>query len=212
MDLAIDKFDSRRFGLITGSKCSVLFPDRGDGLVGKTSYAKELASQKYHKYYDEFSTWEMEHGNMAEHEAYDYFKSRFDKTCQKVDFVLNGDFGGTADAVCNDYGVDFKAPTSLLKWEDYLFEGISKQQYHQCQMYMWLYDKKRWVIAAYLTETLRMGEHGLTYPVKEENRMILVEVEKDDEWVDKLKLNSQIVIEKRELFYKQLENHFEATN
>jgi len=53
MDLANDKFDSQRFGLITGSECHVLFPEKGTGEVGQRTYAKKLANQMYFKFYDE---------------------------------------------------------------------------------------------------------------------------------------------------------------
>ena len=47
MEFAIDKFEGDRIGCITGSKCSVLFPDKGDGKVGQTTYAEQLAMQRY---------------------------------------------------------------------------------------------------------------------------------------------------------------------
>jgi hypothetical protein len=39
-------FDTNRFGLITGSRCSVLFPKRS-AEKGQRTYAKQLANQMY---------------------------------------------------------------------------------------------------------------------------------------------------------------------
>lgn len=208
MDLAIDKFDSRRFGLITGSPCSVLFPDKGDGKKGMSSYAKELANQKYFRFYDEVSTWQMQHGNMNEHEAFTYFQDNYDFDIQKGRFEINGDWGGTSDAEAVKYGVDFKCPTSLEGWLDYIHLGINKQQWNQCQMYMFLFKKESWKIAAYLTETEWMIEREMTYPVDEDKRMIIIEVPKDEAWEGRLIESTAFVIEEREKFYQILCNQF----
>lgn len=207
MDLAIDKFDANRFGLITGSACSVLFPKRS-AEVGQRTYAKQLATQMYFKYYDEVNTWQTDHGNFNEHEAFEYYQKNIDKTIEKGLFMANGYHGGTSDALCEKHGVDFKCPTTLQKWLDYLTDGIDDQQYHQCQMYMYLFEKESWQICAYLTETLKMGEMGLTYPVPHDKRMIVINVEKEQGWLEKLNIATHKIITMRDHFYKLLENQF----
>lgn len=207
MDLAIDKFDPNRFGLITGSACSVLFPKRS-AETGQRTYAKQLATQMYFKHYNEVNTWQMEHGNFNEHEAFEYYQKHYDKNIQKGFFMAKDYHGGTSDALCENYGVDFKCPTSLQKWLDYLTDGIDDQQYHQCQMYMYLFGKESWQICAYLTETLKMGEMGLTYPVPHDKRMIVINVEKEHGWLEKLQSATPKIITMRDHFYKLLENQF----
>jgi hypothetical protein len=208
MDLAIDKFDSRRFGLITGSACDVLFPDKGNGESGKKSYAKKLANQKYFRHYDEVSTWQMQHGNLNEHEAFTYYQDNYDFDIQKGHFAMDGDWAGTSDALGNTYGMDLKCPCSLEKWLDYIHIGIDRQQFNQCQMYMFLFEKESWKICAYLTETEWMVERELTYPVPADKRMITVEVAKDETWEARLRLNTPFVVEEREKFYKTLCDQF----
>ncbi len=208
MHLAADTFPKERFGLITGSRCSVLFPDRGDGAVGKKTYAKSLANEKYFSYYDEVSTWQMEHGTMGEHFAYLHFQQYIDRTIFKGDFISDGYYGGSPDYEVLEYGIDFKCSTSLNKWLDYFHLPVSKDQFHQCQMYMFLRKKDLWKIGAFLTETQFMNDNGLTYPVPEDKRMILKDVPKDPTWEERLKESAPKVIEMRDEFYSKLKVKF----
>lgn len=215
MDLANDKFDPERFGLITGSPCHVLFPDKGDGKVGMRTYAKKLANNMYFRFYDEHSTWQMQHGNMNEHEAFTYYETNYDFEIQKGRFQRDGNWGGSSDALAKTYGADLKCPTSLDAWLDYIHVGIDKQQFHQAQMYMKLFDKELWKICAYLTETEWMVNNGLTYPVPEDKRMIIVEVRRGEtadgtkiDWEGKLKESTAFVIEERDKFYNLLCKQF----
>jgi hypothetical protein len=208
MDLANDKFDKERFGLITGSACSVLFPDKGDGKVGMKSYAKKLANNMYFRFYDEASTWQMQHGNMNEHEGFTYFQNTYDFNLEKGEWKRKGNFGGTSDALSIKYGADIKCPTSLEKWLDYIHEGVDKQQYSQAQMYMHLFNKESWKICAYLTETEWMIQRELTYPVSEDKRMIVVDIVKDVNFENRLQENSLFVISERDKFYKTLCEQF----
>ena len=201
MDLAIDKFSPDRFGLITGSACSVLFPKRSSE-KGQDTYAKKLAMQHVFKFYDEQSTWQTEHGNMCEHEAFEYYQKYFDKSIEKGYFKSIGNCAGTCDAISENYGIDFKCPTTLQNWLDYLVTDISTEQYYQAQMYMYIFDKPKWKICAYLTETLRMGELGLSYPVEHNKRMIVIEVEKEQGWSDLLVERSANLIELRDKYIK----------
>lgn len=208
MQISNDKFPKERNGLITGSKCSVLFPEKGSGKAGQLTYAKELAAQRFFNYFESGGSWQTEHGDMNEHSAFEFYKSNHDFSIEKGTFVQDGNFGGSADALCYSHGVDFKCPTSLQKWLDYLFVGIDKQQYHQCQMYMWLFKKPLWKVAIYLTETKWMDDTEQQYPVSADQRMIIVEVPKEEGWDDTLIENSQYTIEQRDLHVELLKQKF----
>jgi hypothetical protein len=211
MDFAIDKFDKYRFGLVTGSKCSVLFPDKGDGKKGQTTYARTLANEMYFRHYDETSTWQTQHGNLCEHTAFEYYSDYFDSRVEKGTFIQSGECGGTSDAlVAGERGIDFKCPTTLNGWLDYLHTPISKEQYHQCQMYMYLWDLPEWIIAAYLEETQFMSSNGLTYPVPHNKRMITVAISRDNEWKDKLQEPLAFVVRSRNEHLAKLKVHFES--
>ena len=208
MDLANDKFDKERYGLITGSPCSVLFPDKGNGEAGMRTYAKKLANNMYFRYYDEVSTWQMQHGNMNEHEAFTYYQTNYDFNIEKGLWKREGNFGGTCDAIAKDYGMDLKCACSLGAWLDYIHDGIDKQQYHQAQMYMYLFNKPLWKICAYLTETEWQIQRELSYPVEESKRMIIVEIPRDENWEERLLKSSEYVIEERDKFYDTLCKQF----
>lgn len=207
MDLAIDRFDPQRFGLITGSKCSVLYPVKSSE-KGQNTYAKELAKQKYFRFYDEVSTWQTDHGKFAEHEAFEYYQTHKSKTLQKGSFKRIEEWGGTSDAIDETYGVDFKCPTSLEGFLEYIHTGIDAQQYHQAQMYMFLFDRPLWKVCVYLTETFRMTEMGHTYPVDHKKRMIVIDVTKEIGWEEKLRERTPALIKLRDQYYGVLENQF----
>mgnify|MGYP000511784625 CR=1 FL=1 len=207
MNFAADIFDERRYGLITGSACSVLFPNK-DARVGQISYAKELAQQKFFKFYDERSTWQMQHGHLSESFALVNFQNYINPNAENGDFKMIDEYGGTCDCLCPEYGVDFKCPTTMGTWLDYLYTGIDKQQYYQCQMYMWLFDKPKWIVAAYLIETNYMSDNGLIYPIDEDKRTITIEVEPMPDFESELRKRGQFVIDKREEFIEQLKKQF----
>lgn len=207
----MNEFDPKRFGLITGSKCSILHPKKS-AEVGQRTYAKQLANQMYFRFYDEQGSWQTDHGKNFEADAYVYLHEKFDKTAKhKPDFMHRDEFGGTADCLCDDYGVDFKCPTTLEKWLDYLHVGIDTDQYHQAQMYMMLYGYDKWKVCAYLIETERMTDFGLTYPVPQDKRMLQIVIDKDHEWEDKTYANAVPVIAMRNLFYNNLIDNFGPT-
>jgi hypothetical protein len=207
MSFAIDTFHPERFGLVTGSKCSVMFPLKGDGVVGMTTYAKHLANERFFQFYDEKSSWEMDHGKMGQHFATLHYQDYFGEL-QSGRWVKNGDCGGNTDAETETKVIDFKCPTSLKKWLDYLYDPIDKEQKDQLQMYMYLTRKDEAEIAAYLTETQFMTDNGLTYPVPEEKRMIIVKVEKDKTWEERLNEQLPFVITMREKYIQILNNKF----
>jgi hypothetical protein len=211
-NFAIDTFSNERFGLVTGSKCSVLFPLRGDGAVGKRTYAKTLANEMFFQTYDERSSWQTDHGKMAEALAFEFYNEKIDSTIVQGSWYKQGECGGTIDAMLSSKVIDFKCPTSLNNWLDYLHEPLDKDQINHLQMYMWLAKKEEAEIAAFLIETQFMTEHGLTYPVAMNKRMITVRVKKDPFWLEKLNEENALpfVIAKRNEFLEVLKTEFEA--
>jgi hypothetical protein len=205
--LAIDTFDKQRFGLVTGSRCTPLVPKRS-AEVGQTTLAKQLASELFFQFYDERSTWQTEHGKMSEVFAHEHFKKYFNEDIESGRWIKSGDTGGNTDAEALEYGVDYKCPTTLKAWLDYLFDGISDEEYNQCQLYMKLTKKPKWLIAAYLCETNLMSDNGLKYPVEEKDRMIICEVLPDKAWNEKFDSNLPVVIEKRDEYLEKLRVKF----
>jgi hypothetical protein len=116
--------------------------------------------------------------------------------------------GGTTDAETLTYGVDFKCPTSLEKWLDYIHDGISTEQYNQCQLYMKLTGFDTWKICAFLLETTRMSDNGDIYPIPYEKRMVIIDVKADQEWNDKFDSNLPEVIRMRDEYLETLKNKF----
>jgi hypothetical protein len=209
MDFAIDRFDRERFGLVTGSKCSVLFTKKGVDGKGLDTYARQLANAMFFQTYDEVSTWQMEHGQMAESFAHQHYIDYVDDRIEKGHWIRKDKCGGNPDAkIPGVRGVDYKCPTTLSKWLDYLYFGIDHQQECQARFYMYLENLPKWEIAAYLCETSFMSNNGLTYPVPEHQRMIRIEVERDIKWETSLEIVVPSVIEVRDKYLKILEERF----
>ena len=208
MNLAIDTFTKERFGIVTGSRCSPLVPKK-DAKLGMITLAKELAIEVVFKFYDEVSTWQMEHGQLGEHFAMQHYKDYFDNSIVEGRWINKVNYGGNTDAEAIDYGVDFKCQTTLKGWTDTLVDEVKDTYQNQAQLYMLLTKKDRWVIANYLIETQKMTDYGLVYPVKEKDRMILQEVKASEEWRDKFLSNLPFVISKRDEFIEILKTKFE---
>lgn len=207
MSFAIDTFSKERFGKVTGSKCSVMFPLRGDGVVGMTTYAKQLANEMFFQFYDEKTIWQTEHGKMSEHYAMIHYRENI-CDIDEGKWYCQDECGGNTDAETEDTVVDFKSPVTLEGWLDYLHEPLDKKYYNQLQMYMFLTGKERSQIAAYLTETQFMNDNGLRYPVPEKKRMIIVDVKKDKAWDSKLKEQLEFVIGMRDKYLQKLNEYF----
>ena len=206
----MSEFNNERYGLVTGSKCGVLFPLKGDGLVGIRTYAKHLATSMYFRFWDEQGSWQTEHGKMAEYHAFIHYQQYVDENITAGGWHRIGDCGGSTDAeVPGVRGVDFKCPVTLEGWLNYLTKGISRDEECQAKMYCYLTGLPKWEIAAYLCETTRMSDNGLTYPVPEEKRMIRVKVYKDAEWEAELLEEVPHVIRLRDEFITKFKQHFE---
>ncbi len=208
MSFAIDTFPKERLGLVTGSKCSVLFPEKGDGKKGQITYAKQLAKEKFFGFHDEMSTWETRHGDMGQGEAFTFYNENINSEIQEAGFFIKGDCGGSPDGICKNYGVEIKCPTSLGKWLDYLTEPPSKDQYHQCQMYIYLTGKKYWELCPYLIETEFMTSNGFVYPIPKEKRMLRIRIDKDPKWAKALKLATPFVIHERNKYIETYKQQF----
>jgi len=207
MNFAIDTFPPERFGRISGSRCSPLVPKR-DAKVGMITLAKKLASERYFHTFEETNTWQMEHGKMAEHWAHEHFKEHNDAKIEKGVYGFKGELSWSTDAEASDYGVDYKAPTTLDGFNDYLFDGLSDYEINQAQFYMMTTSKDKWLVCPFLTETQRMTDNGLTYPLPEKQRMIIIEVLPDMAWREKFWSNHDFVINQRDTFIEMLKLKF----
>ena len=210
MELAKDKFPQERFGIVTGSRCSPLVPVRS-AEAGMKTLAMQLANEMYWQTYDEMQgSWHTEHGKMSEHDAFlhwNTFKLEVGKV-GKGKWHKEEFYGGSTDAEGDGFGVDFKCPTSLNKWLSCLHDPLEKAYYDQCQLYMLLTGFDVWYLGHYLSETIRMYDIGILYPVPEEKRMIVNRIDVDHEWRDKFMSNLPKVIEMRNQYLINLINHF----
>lgn len=208
MNLAIDTFSKERFGLVTGSRCSPLVPKK-DAKAGMITLSRKLANEIVFQFYDEVSTWEMEHGKLGEYFARQHYIDHFDNSISEGRWINKVKYGANTDAESLDYGIDFKCQTTLKGWTDTLVDEVKDTYQNQAQLYMLAAKKDRWVIANYLIETQKMTDYGLVYPVKEKDRMILQEVKASEEWQEKFFSNLPFVISKRDEFIEILKTKFE---
>lgn len=209
MIITNDILAPNRRGFVTGSRVSVLFPKKS-AEVGQRQYAKQLANERYWGYYDETSTWQTEHGNMNEFHAENHYSQYYGHIGERPKFIADdiNQIGGSPDWVGLDHGCDWKCPTTLQGWLDYIYYPIDDSQYYQCQTYMHLTGLKLWKICAYLTETNRMIDNGIMYPVAEQDRMIIIEVPYLEGFGEMLIERSKPIIKMRDEFIEVLVNRF----
>jgi hypothetical protein len=200
----------KRHGIITGSQTSVFFPDKGTGEVGQRSYAMLLANEMFWRYHEETGSWQTEHGNMNEGAAEHFYMTKTGIIGKRPEFILfeQEQIGGSPDFIASDHGCDWKCPTSIKTWLNYLFKGISKDEWHQCQTYMALTRLKKWKVCAFLTETDWMINNQQYYPVPEAERMITVDVDYQEGYRENLVVNSRNCIRWRDEYYAQLVEYF----
>lgn len=193
----------RRMGKITGSSCHILFPKR-ENKTTQESYAMELAIAKLFNYRQNASSWQMDHGHTREAMAMDIFRNTY-PFAYFPEFKSLGEYGGSADCMIpgEDFGVDFKCPTSLEKWLSYL-NGVDHQQERQAQMYMWLYEKPKWKIIAFLNETNFMIDSGEAYPVPPGKRFIVCEIHRDPLFEAQIQERGAILLKRRDEIIEEL--------
>lgn len=208
---AADIFHPERFGLITGSRCTPLVPKK-NAKEGMITLAKNLAMEKYFQFYDEVTTWRLQHGKLGETFAFQHYQKYFSPNVKEGRWIKDGDTGGNTDAEENDCGADFKCPTSLENWLEYLFEPIPDDNFNQAQLYMRLTGYSKWKICAYLIETNKMSEEGFVYPIHDKDRMIIRTVIRDDDWNAKFEANLPFVLDKREEYLQKLQQKFGSVN
>lgn len=204
------ELSAKRYGLVTGSKASIFFPDKGTGEVGQRSYAMLLANEMFWQFHEETGSWQTEHGNLNEGAAEHFYTTKTGVFGKRPDFILDevNELGASPDWIGDDYGIDWKCPTSLNKWLEYLHKGIDKDQFHQCQTYMALTGRKKWKICAFLTETDWMITSGNFYPIPDNERMIVIEVDYQEGYKENLIVNSRNVIKWRNEYLSKLQEHF----
>lgn len=152
---------------------------------GAITYARELARAIVGIGVDEFESEDIDRGNTLESEAIDFFEQTFFIEGVSPDFTPHPDiefFGGTADRVYSDFGIDIKCPNQK-NHHDNLAEGIQLKDYeHQFQSYMAIYGKDRWGMASYNPN------------FTDNSKLVLAWMERDQEYIDKL-------LERVRLFY-----------
>lgn len=206
------KFAAERAGLITGSKCSILFPTGTTTGKGMATYAKELAQQKFFQFYDVTRSWQTEHGEINETGGAELYAETFNVTLDRPPFAWDPlhQLGGTGDFVCGfEYGIDIKSPTTLANFVNYHYEDLDKDQIHQGRMYAHLYQVPRWFIVAYLQETERMIEAGDQYPIPYgPKRLIVKEVPMVPGWAELLQERAKPLITQRDQYVEILKRKF----
>src|SRR5699024_3341970 len=126
---------------------------------------------------------DIQRGNDLEEEALKAFERKMFVELERPNFAEHPEiehFGGTADGLTMDYGVDTKCPNAK-NHHDNLAEGKQLKKYKdQFQAYMELYERNRWALASYNPK----------FPP--ESRLVVEWMDRDDEYIDKMKERVQL--------------------
>lgn len=144
---------------------------------GAITYARQLAREVVGIEREEFVSADIERGNELESEAIDLFERTFFVQGETPDFTTHPEidfFGGTADRVYADFGIDIKCPNQK-NHHDNLVDGMQLKDYeHQFQSYMAIYDKPKWALASY--------NRNFT----DRTKLVVAWMKRDDEYISKL--------------------------
>ncbi len=175
--------DERR-GRITASQIHKLFTATGSIANNDTArnYIRSLAMEDFFGLHESADAWQLAHGHYAEPLAVQAYEQLTGRNVDQLQFITIGEYlGATPDGVdSEDVLLDFKAPVSLQNWALQAMKPISSDYWHQLQMGMVATKTEKARLCFYLTETERMTDYDKYYPVPEDNRLIILELEKDE--------------------------------
>lgn len=160
---------------------------------GAVTYSRELARQMDGVESKDFNSPDIDRGNEQEAEAIDFFERTFKVEGVSPEFTVHPTidfFGGTADRVYKDFGIDIKC-ANQKNHHDNLSEGMQLKAYkHQFQSYMELYDKPRWALCSY------------NRAFNDNSKIVVAWMERDQKYIDKL-------LERVKLFYPLVMDEYE---
>lgn len=163
---------------------------------GAVTLARELARGIVGIESDDFSSADIDRGNELESDAIDFFERTFMIEGVSPEFTPHPTvehFGGTADRVFQEFGIDTKCPNQK-NHHDNLSEGMQLSDYeHQFQSYMAIYDKPKWGLVSY-----NPNFTGNT-------KIVVAWMERDDKYINKL-------IKRIPLFWELVEEEAELLN
>jgi len=188
-------------GYITASQVSALMVNgsvRKPFGRGAVTYARELARVIVGIQKKELDTPDIQRGNELEEEALQAFERKMFVELERPNFKPHPvieHFGGTADGLAWEFGVDTKCPNAK-NHHDNLIECAQLKKYQgQFQAYMELYDRDRWALASYNPK----------FPP--ESRLVVCWMKRDQEYIDKMKERVELFWPIVEEEVEQLENY-----
>jgi hypothetical protein len=150
---------------------------------GAVTYARQLAREMMGVEKEEFESYDIDRGNELEPEAIDFFERTFFIEGVSPEFTIHPEiehFGGTADRIYPEYGIDIKSPNQK-NHHDNLSEGMQLDDYkHQFQSYMAIYKLDRWALVSY----------NNSFP--DHLKLVVAWMERDNEYIEKLEERVQL--------------------
>jgi hypothetical protein len=142
-----------RAGVPTASQFHCIMTSGRGGGESKTrrSYLLKLAGERLTgEPLETYSNGDMERGQIMEDEARDLYAFMYDAEPQRVGFILNGDAGGSPDALIGDRGVlEIKSARAHILLDCLLKDEAPPEHTAQCQGLLWLAEREWIDLAVY---------------------------------------------------------------
>lgn len=189
-----EEWKKLRLGKITASNFDRVITRSGQ-YANKASdtFAFELASAIFLDYEDEsYKSPDMERGNELEPLARQEYESFNFVNVEQVTFIDCGDYGCSPDGlVGNDGAIEIKCPKAKTHFKYIRDDKVPDEYYAQCQGILMCSGRKWLDFASYHPN------------VKQEYRLFIKRVERDEEFIANLKFYIDLTIKKRDVYLQK---------
>lgn len=189
------KWIKLRLGKITASNFNKVITRGGEYSKQSDDLALKLASEIYLNYVDEsYSNVHMKRGTELEPDARMAYRQEELENVEEVAFIDCDNYGYSPDGLVGEDGLlEIKCPTALVHFGYILDDKIPDAYYQQCQGGLMVSERKWIDFVSYHPD------------VDENKRLFIKRCYRDEEYIEKLKINIDKTIEKRNEILLKLE-------
>ncbi len=185
-----------RMGVATASNFSAIVTSKGELSKTLSKYALQLASELLlDKVQDTYKNQNMQRGNDLEPIARQAYQEQTISLVDECGFMLSDckNFGYSPDGLLNQDGlIEIKCPTASIHTKYLIDNRVPVEYWQQCQGGLMVSGRKYLDFISYHPD------------FKDDKKLFIKRVERDEEFIEKLKLGIDKVIELRDEYLTRI--------
>jgi predicted phage-related endonuclease len=187
-----DDWFRARLTIPTASNFSKIVTSKGEISKSIKDYSIELASEYLIEELEEtYKSQDMQNGNDREHEARSLYQKYSFNEVKETGFMINGKAGYSADGLIYEDGIlEIKCPKAITHTKYIHDNKIPTKYIQQCQGGLMVSGRKYVDFVSYNPN------------FKEDKKLFIKRVKRDEEFIAKLKVGIERVIELRDNYLK----------